>query len=726
MKTFLAFIGLLLAVSGFSQNPTPIYNLPSTTNFFASNWLAIVSAPGQTNGTKRISGTNLATALSGLIGSATPTNAVGHIKTNGVSVGTGLNILDLIEGTNVVFRATNSGQTALIQINSSGSGSGATTNANQFGATENGQIAIKLGALTTNGVTRGDTNLGAWFTDHVQPTANVSYDLGVFGSNAWRNVFSLGGQFTNLYIYNDLYLPYLTADRLLAVNPNGDLTNVQSLVGVTYSGGSLSANGASAGTNSLGDVATIGVTNLQFASYGSNVIAHLSNNPSGFVTVRLATTGQLNNWSLFPTNTMNSNALNGVLNFSSNQVKVAAGANVTVTPSGSGNVMTYTVASTGGSASTNNAVEAVGTLRLTNGVERVRTNITDGAFRLILLGGPSEIFCWSPTNSTYIFTNVPAAGAYPNSFSESYNVTILPGATNNTFIADTSYPIDWRTGAGAATFWTGQTNEYWFKFTGSNFLGYHLTELFTGTGATVLSNAPTVGGTWNFLGSAKITNGIFDSPTIYTAATLDYAGNTKVAIIDGSQHLLAGTLSSLASGTGHQVGTNAPTINNLSTIGTNFANAISLPNIASNSVVYVGGTSNLQGATMGWGVDLLAGRLSLTNRPASIPTNATSATVDFGDTANIQEYNVWWQLTTNLVISPTNLVVGRTQKIYFNTNSLTYDVQVTNTAATEVHWNFNVATNGSTAFTKTNTLRARLFLTCETNSVITADFGYYR
>ncbi len=132
----------------------------------------------------------------------------------------------------------------------------------------------------------------------------------------------------------------------------------------------------------------------------------------------------------------------------------------------------------------------------------------------------------------------------------------------------------------------------------------------------------------------------------------------------------------------------------------------------------------------GWGIALVTNgatvTITATNRPASIATNATSATIDFSDTVNVNEYNAWFQLTTNLVLSPTNLIVGRTEKIYFNTNALTYDVQVTNTAGTRICWNFNVATNGSTAFTKTNTLRARLYLTAETNGVITADFGYYR
>ena len=132
----------------------------------------------------------------------------------------------------------------------------------------------------------------------------------------------------------------------------------------------------------------------------------------------------------------------------------------------------------------------------------------------------------------------------------------------------------------------------------------------------------------------------------------------------------------------------------------------------------------------GWGTALVTNSgvvsVTLTNRPASIATNATSVTVDFSDAANIQIYNAWFHLTTNLVVSPTNLVVGRTVAIYFATNSLNYDVTVSNTAANPVKWNFNVALNGSTHFTKTNTLSARVFLTAETNGVISAEMGYYR
>lgn len=132
----------------------------------------------------------------------------------------------------------------------------------------------------------------------------------------------------------------------------------------------------------------------------------------------------------------------------------------------------------------------------------------------------------------------------------------------------------------------------------------------------------------------------------------------------------------------------------------------------------------------GWGNALVtnSGVVSvvLTNRAALVPTNNATTTVGFSDAENVQIYNTWFHLTTNLVVSPTNLIVGRTICVRFDTNALTFDVVVTNTAANPVNWNFNVATNGSTSFTKTNSMRARLYLTAETNGVISADFGYYR
>lgn len=134
----------------------------------------------------------------------------------------------------------------------------------------------------------------------------------------------------------------------------------------------------------------------------------------------------------------------------------------------------------------------------------------------------------------------------------------------------------------------------------------------------------------------------------------------------------------------------------------------------------------------GWGNALVTNTPTIsivaTNRSVGIATNAATAFISFNDTDNTQIYNVGWHLTAALACVPTNLVAGRTVCIYFPTNSLTYTVTVTNGALTTmpVKWNWNVTTNGLTSFTKTNTLSARVYLTAETNGVLSAEMGYYR
>lgn len=134
----------------------------------------------------------------------------------------------------------------------------------------------------------------------------------------------------------------------------------------------------------------------------------------------------------------------------------------------------------------------------------------------------------------------------------------------------------------------------------------------------------------------------------------------------------------------------------------------------------------------GWNIALVTNAVNgtvtytTTNRVSTVATNATTMFADFSDTANVQVYNLWWHLVTNLVIAPTNFVTGRILTINFDTNSLSYNITITNAAANPVRWNFNVPTNGTFGVVKTNTLRAKLLLTAETNGTITADFGYYR
>jgi len=217
----------------------------------------------------------------------------------------------------------------------------------------------------------------------------------VNGTNAAHAFHFAGGQATNSLVYIDgsTNLGLVTIGSGLSLN-----------AGTLASTGSGAATNAlnSLGTNSVGDVVASGMTNVLFAT-GSNIVVHASNSPAGSVTLRVRTEGQLNNWALFPTNTMNSNALNSVLSFASNQVQVTAGANVTVTPSGSGGVMTYQVAASGGSSSTNNPVQAAGWLQVTQAISFVGSGGT--------LVGTNMYYSNTLARAGSLFTNVFAANS---------------------------------------------------------------------------------------------------------------------------------------------------------------------------------------------------------------------------------------------------------------------------------------------------------------------------
>jgi hypothetical protein len=140
--------------------------------------------------------------------------------------------------------------------------------------------------------------------------------------------------------------------------------------------------------------------------------------------------------------------------------------------------------------------------------------------------------------------------------------------------------------------------------------------------------------------------------------------------------------------------------------------------------------NNVTNVVSGWGIHNLtaSGTLTttLTNRSVGIATNAFNVIADFSDTANTQVYNVNEFSTNAVTIAITNGVSGRTVGVYLGTNMLTYTVKVLAMDGSPIFWNWNVTTNGATAFTKTNTVAARVFLTKETNGVYLAEMGYYR
>lgn len=177
---------LALMVPAWGQNPTPIYNLAKTNVIRGTNWVASVSHPGATNGTRGTTwalvfsnwlngsiggyGTNsgfvwltngaVTVVSNGMNGQAltysngvpqwiefpsaggAATNAISTLKTNGTTVSAAATSLNLIAGTNVVLDATNTAGVVDVRINAAGSetkqyGTAGLTNISGTGAVTN-------------------------------------------------------------------------------------------------------------------------------------------------------------------------------------------------------------------------------------------------------------------------------------------------------------------------------------------------------------------------------------------------------------------------------------------------------------------------------------------------------------------------------------------------------------------------------------------------------------
>ena len=135
--------------------------------------------------------------------------------------------------------------------------------------------------------------------------------------------------------------------------------------------------------------------------------------------------------------------------------------------------------------------------------------------------------------------------------------------------------------------------------------------------------------------------------------------------------------------------------------------------------------TNLQA---GWGMALRtnAGIITMerTNHTATLATNATWAALDF--TGAYQRFYCSTLMVTNLVLSPTNGVPGRSIQLLLVAANGNYDLTITNASATVVHWAFNNSTNGSTSVTVTNGMRLDVDIRADDDGSYNAVFGYAR
>lgn len=477
------------------------------------------------------------------------------------------------------------------------------------------------------------------------------------------------GTFDGVTVNSDLSLAYPTFSKALMIDAAGKVTSVTGVGAYVKADGTTGDPSGSASTNlttlasgsitvgtviasnivrsgqvdvltnlnantvQITNALTVGTTNVITALAGKQAASMVLSNISGLAStvftnvplggtntsVRTAggtnfidTTGQLNNWALFPTNTMNSNALNAVLSFASNQVVVSAGANITVTPSGSGNVMTYTVAgSAGGGGGTNYPPALLSGTNITvgSGVRKnvtIKTNASFGVnFQGTPLNGETVMLTVSNYSASVIYWTNFRSGTLTTAFDVygATNVSVFPILAGS----QSTYHFEFNTNAVAGTFrqelrWkSGADYEARPGFNG----------LFETNGLVLFIGAAT-----NMtINSARFHGGITNSGTLTQSGVSTFTEQVHV----DTERIFA----SVGVNTAEVIATN-----NVSVGKTNFVGTLALPNVATNSILMTGGGSNAVAATVGPSLTFSGGVLAagsvLTNLTGTVANNVTN------------------------------------------------------------------------------------------------------
>jgi hypothetical protein len=143
--------------------------------------------------------------------------------------------------------------------------------------------------------------------------------------------------------------------------------------------------------------------------------------------------------------------------------------------------------------------------------------------------------------------------------------------------------------------------------------------------------------------------------------------------------------------------------------------------LKTNITVFTGGLE----FRSGWGNSIVTNyaagtaTMGLTNRITYAPTNGTTLHVDWTVTEFVIVPNL---LETNLVLIPTNMVTARPLTLICLSNSVTYNISISNAAGTRVIWPFGSTNSGNAALTKTNLQQYEFSLLPLTNG-ISAVFG---
>jgi len=162
---------LLFALQADAQNPTPVYNLRHTNSVRATNWIMVVTHPGQTNGNAAIQAEDLLTSMltfPSFVGGAA-TNAVSSVYKDGSVVAAAATRINFITGTNTALNLTNTAGVVDVQISASASASAA-------GLTNNNADNVNLAAsLRTAG--KG-TNVGHFRAESSVYVADIQTNAG--------------------------------------------------------------------------------------------------------------------------------------------------------------------------------------------------------------------------------------------------------------------------------------------------------------------------------------------------------------------------------------------------------------------------------------------------------------------------------------------------------------------------------------------------------------------
>jgi hypothetical protein len=608
MKTRLLFtLSALLGWTALAQNPTPIANLSRTNLATGTNLMAVVTHPGATNGTRGITLSNLLHSLTNLStwpisgSAASVTNAIGTVKTNGVTVGSASTAtsLDFVTGSNTVIRMTNAAGAVTVEINASATGGGASSN---YTTLASGSMTVGT-VIASNAVRTGQidvsTNANA---SNLRATNSATFDGTAFFPSGASLINSNSGFRRRVALW--------TSTQALGAAVNVDDSEIEQLDGISL-------------TATVQQQFNDGVTSRTALT---NYIAGVSNytDIASSNRVRIvAGTGGI---------TVSQAGASGVQTFTVNDDDVGA---TNIQTLAAGSITTGVIIATNEPGFTGDAVywedfsfpnttlagmtgrkpkKGIVTYMI-SGVASNNIMITNGVMKF-----PSGLAV--DQNAGYLtITNTGALYALPNA------VWMKLRMTNNTAFAGnfTDVPaIVWEPDHnidGNSLHFYCSTGRLVGQSGGVTFLNEPVS-LPLGSeflyGVTIVSNTAYIQwGQETYIGTHSSISAQFGTCKTVTWELLGSGTNQyQIEITEAGAGHAHPAIHQLA-GRALTIGTNG-TITTAQISGTNFVGTLALPNVTTNRLLLTGGGSNVQAAAVGPGLSVSAGALLLSQTLTNI------------------------------------------------------------------------------------------------------------